>query len=110
MSSKKSSRRKKAEKSLFIASCIPEFDKRRGQKPTRRDTRRILRQYPGDITFFNISFNPVYKGIRAYTTKTEDIADLLWQRYHLYKLRSTKGKPHTLNRSMYIALIKIEGM
>ena len=101
--------RKTAKQSKFIARSIPEFDKRREEKPTRRDTRRILRKHSGDIIFFNLSFNPVYKGLSHFKTKTEDIAGLLWERYHLYKLRSTKGKPHTLNRSMYIALVDIEG-
>ena len=121
--------------SEFRASTIPGFDERRGEMPTRKDTRKVLRKYKGKILFFNISFNPIIrpgriqshkkhqknkkshqKGLQrlidfhCYSTRTEKIAGLLWERYGLYKIRSNKGKPHSLNRSMYIGLIKEEGI
>ena len=126
---------KAVKSSKFRASTIPGFDERRGEMPTRKDTRKVLKKYRGKILFFNISFNPIYKRRRikfnkkhqkskkkrqkaiqyliyyqCYSTRTEKIAELLWERYGLYKIRSNKGKPHSLNRSMYIGLIEEEGI
>ena len=126
---------KAVKSSKFRASTIPGFDERRGEIPTRKNTRKVLRKYKGKILFFNISFNPIYRRSRTqfnkkqkknkkrhqkglqrlidfhcYSTRTEKIAELLWERYGLYKIRSNKGKPHSLNRSMYIGLIEEEGI
>ena len=42
-------------------------------------------------------------------TKTSKIVHILWEKYGLYKLRSDEEQPHSLNRSMYIGLIKEGG-
>ena len=132
---KKTKEKKPVKPSKFRASTIPGFDERRGEMPTRKDTRKVLKEHREKILFFNISFNPIYtrhriqfhkthqknqkrcqkglkylKRFRYYSTRTEKIAELLWERYGLYKIRSDKRKPHSLNRSMYIGLIEEEGI
>ena len=89
------------------ANDIPdkEIEENREKRPTREDVRRLLSEKEGKIFFLQITFNAK----RGKTLDYKDIYEHLYERYRLYKLRSSikdgKTESHTLSPSTYIAYI-----
>lgn len=89
------------------ANDIPdkEIEENREKRPTREDVRRLLSEKEGKIFFLQITFNAK----RGKTLDYKDIYEHLYERYRLYKLRSSikdgKTESRTLSPSTYIAYI-----
>ena len=109
-----------------ISPCddIDEFNLKRGLKPTREDVRDLLENEEGNIFLLNFHFTALplsqmelqtrkistkKKGSTNKKIKYDKIISILWEKYRLYKLRSTKGKKHTANPQTYLGLIRNGG-
>lgn len=95
--------------SEFACDDIEELNSKRERMPTREDVRDLLEREEDNLFFLNINFTTPEPKYSTKYPKYDKIISILWERYRLYKLRSTKKKPHTLNRSMYLGLIRNGG-
>ena len=105
-----------SQRSKLACDPIDWIDKDRERRPTREDIRYMLEKHEDNLFFFNFCFrapNEYYidkkNKEKPVKSKTSKIVHILWENYGLYKLRSNEEKPHSLNRSMYIGLIKEGG-
>ena len=114
-------------RSELSCDVIEEIDSERGRMPTREDVRALLEEYQDNLFYFNFCFNtpppPAVPGPAASprtspietgrpkrpSPKSKKIVNFLWEKYRLYKLKSTRGQPHTLSRSMYLGLLRDGG-
>lgn len=99
-----------SKKSDLSAESIEEWDRDKETKPTREDVRSLLDKHEDQLFFFNINYNPP-EGEPNTREKInyKEIENFLRETFTLYKLKSDKDKQYSLNRSMFIGLIKGEG-
>uniref|UniRef100_A0A1X7VI98 Uncharacterized protein n=1 Tax=Amphimedon queenslandica TaxID=400682 RepID=A0A1X7VI98_AMPQE len=111
-------------RSEFSCDVIGEIDTERRRMPTREDVRILLDKYQGNLFYFNFCFNaPPPAALpepaapsdanangtqrpKKPSPKSKKIINFLWEKYRLYKLKSTRGQPHTLSRSTYLGLLR----
>ena len=101
-----------------------EFNLKREIKPTREDVRDLLDNEEGNLFLLSFHFTAVplspielqarkistiKKGTTKKKIKYDKIISILWEKYRLYKLRSTKGKKYSTNPQTYLGLISSGG-
>ncbi|XP_019848749.1 PREDICTED: glutamic acid-rich protein-like [Amphimedon queenslandica] len=92
--------------SEFACDNIEKLNLKRDRMPTREEVRNLLDKEEDSLFFLNINFTTPEPKCPTKNPKYDRIISMLWEKYRLYKLRSTEGKKYSLNRSMYLGLIK----
>lgn len=116
-------------RSEFSCDVIKEIGTERRRMPTREDVRILLDKYQDNLFYFNFCFNapPPAAAVQPEpaaplnsnaigterpkrpSPKSKKIINFLWEKYCLYKLKSTRGQPYTLSRSTYLGLLRDGG-